>query len=110
MNQYLYVGLAVAADTAGAVALKSADGFRQWLPSLVALLAYGGAFYFLALAVRTIPLGIANAIWSGLSVVLVALVGYLLHGQTLSRTAFVGMALVFAGTLLLNLGGPAPAR
>jgi len=110
MNQYLYVGLAVAADAAGAAALKSADGFRQWLPSLVALLAYGGAFYFLAQAVRTIPIGIANAIWSGLSIVLVALVGYLMHGQTLSRTAVAGMALVFAGTLLLNIGGPGQAR
>lgn len=104
MNQYLYVGLAVIADTAGASALKAADGFRIPLPSAIAMLAYGVAFYFLALAVRTIPIGVANAIWSGLSIVLVALVGYIVHGQSLDRTAVLGMLLVFAGTVLLNLG------
>jgi small multidrug resistance pump len=104
MNQYLYVGLAVAADTAGASALKAADGFRLPIPSLLALIAYGGAFFFLALAVRTIPIGVANALWSGLSIVFVALVGYLVHGQTLNRPALLGMLLIFAGTVLLNLG------
>jgi multidrug transporter EmrE-like cation transporter len=104
MNQYLYVGLAVLADTAGASALKAADGFRIPVPSMLAILAYGGAFVFLALAVRTIPIGIANALWSGLSIVLVALVGYLVHGQTLNKAAVLGMLLVFAGTVVLNLG------
>jgi len=104
VNQYLYVGLAVLADTAGASALKAADGFRIPVPSVLAILAYGGAFVFLALAVRTIPIGIANALWSGLSIVLVALVGYLVHGQTLNRAALLGMLLIFAGTVVLNLG------
>ena len=104
MNQYLYVGLAVAADTAGASALKAADGFRLPIPSALALVAYAGAFYFLALAVRTIPIGVANALWSGLSIFFVALVGYLVHGQSLDRSAIVGMLLIFAGTLILNIG------
>lgn len=107
MNQYLYVGLAVAADTAGASALKAADGFRLPIPSLLALIAYGGAFFFLALAVRTMPIGVANALWSGLSIFFVALVGYLVHGQTLDRMAMLGMLLIFVGTLILNLGSDA---
>jgi small multidrug resistance pump len=104
MNQYLYVGLAVLADTAGAYALKAADGFRIPVPSVLAMLAYAGAFFFLALAVRTIPIGIANALWSGLSIVLVAIVGYLVHGQSLDRAAVLGMLLIFAGIVVLNLG------
>jgi len=107
MNQYLYLGLAVLADTAGASALKAADGFRIPVPSALAILAYCGAFAFLALAVRTIPIGIANALWSGLSIVLVAIVGYLVHGQTLNKVALLGILLIFAGTLVLNVGANA---
>lgn len=104
MNQYLYVGLAVLADTAGAAALKAADGFRFPILSVMAIIAYGGAFVCLALAVRTIPIGIANALWSGFSILCVALAGYLIHGQSLSRSALLGMLLIFAGTVVLNLG------
>jgi small multidrug resistance pump len=104
VNHYVYVGLAALADTAGASALKAADGFRLPVPSVIAILAYGGAFVFLALAIRSIPIGIANALWSGLSILLVALVGYLAHGQHLDRTALIGMLLVLSGTVVLNLG------
>lgn len=110
MNHYLYVGLAVLADTAGASALKAADGFRIPLPSALAILAYAGAFTFLSLAVRTIPIGVANALWSGLSIILVALVGYLVHGQSLHRVALLGMLLIFAGTVIVNLGSSSAAR
>jgi small multidrug resistance pump len=104
MNQYLYVGMAVIADAIGAAALKSADGFRVLLPSVLAVIGYGSAFYFLALAVRTIPIGVANALWSGLSIVLVAIVGCVVHRQSLDAPALVGMLLIFTGTVLLNVG------
>ena len=102
--QYAYVALAVVADAAGATALKSADGLRLPIPALLAFAAYGGAFYFLAMAVRTIPIGVANALWSGCSILLVALIGLIVHRQSLDRTAVVGLALILVGTVVLNLG------
>lgn len=107
MNQYLYVGIAVLADTAGATALKAADGFRVPVASLLALLGYGTAFFFLALAVRTIPIGVANALWSGLSIVMVAVAGLVFHHQPLDRVSVLGMALIIAGIFVLNLGSSA---
>jgi small multidrug resistance pump len=102
--QYAYVALAVVADAAGATALKAADGLRVPIPALLAFVAYGGAFYFLALAVRTIPIGVANALWSGCSILLVALVGLIVHRQSLDRMTIVGMMLIFLGTVVLNWG------
>jgi small multidrug resistance pump len=71
---------------------------------VLAVLGYGGAFYFLALAVRTIPIGIANALWSSFSIVLVACVGCVVHRQALDVPALFGMTLIIAGTLILNVG------
>lgn len=97
MNHYMYLGIAVLADAMGASALKSADGLRVPFPSFLALLGYGTAFFCLALAVRTMPISIANALWSGLSIAAVAVVGYIVHRQALDRAAVMGLVLIFAG-------------
>lgn len=104
MNHYWYIGLAVGADAAAAIALKAADGFRVPLPSLFALLGYGAAYYFLSQAVRTLPVGVANALWSGFSVIVVAMAGYIVHRQSLSLSCISGLLLICGGTALLYVG------
>ncbi len=75
MPQYLYLAIAIVAEVIATSALKASDQFSKLVPSLIVVLGYGVAFYFLALCLRTIPVGVAYAIWSGLGVVLVALIG-----------------------------------
>lgn len=101
MNHYWYIGLAVGADAAAAIALKAADGFRVPLPSVFALLGYGAAYFFLSQAVRTLPVGVANALWSGFSVIVVAMAGYIVHRQSLSLSSIWGLLLICGGTALL---------
>jgi small multidrug resistance pump len=104
MNHYLYICLAVCADAAAAIALKEADGFRAPVPSLFALVGYGAAFFFLSQAVRTLPVGVANALWSGFSVIVVAMAGYIVHREALSLSSISGLLLIGGGTALLYLG------
>ena len=107
MNHYIYIALAVGADAAAACALKAANGFTVAVPSFLALLGYGAAFFFLSQAVRTLPVGVANALWSGLSVIAVAMAGYLLHRQVLSTSSICGLLLVCGGTALVYFGSGA---
>jgi small multidrug resistance pump len=107
MNHYIYIGLAVGADAAAASALKAADGFKVPVPTLLALIGYAAAFFFLAQAVRTLPVGVANALWSGLSVIAVAAAGFIIHRQTLSLPSLFGLLLVCGGTALLYFGSGA---
>ncbi|MCK9538365.1 DMT family transporter [Dokdonella sp.] len=83
--------------------LKAAEGFTRPWPSLGVVLGYAGAFYLLSLTLRSIPVGIAYAIWSGVGVVLIALVGWLCLGQVLDRAAIAGIALIVAGVVVINL-------
>ena len=99
---YLYLSIAIVAEVVATSALKSADGFTRWLPSLIVLIGYGLAFYFLSLTLRSIPVGVAYAIWSGVGVVLVSLLGWLLYGQHLDGPAVIGMGLIVAGVIVLN--------
>lgn len=104
MNHYIYISLAVGADAAAASALKAADGFKVPVPSLLAVVGYGAAFFFLSQAVRTLPVGVANALWSGLSVIAVAMAGYIIHRQVLSPSSIVGLLFICGGTTLLYFG------
>jgi small multidrug resistance pump len=109
MNHYVYIALAVGADAASVAALKSADGFRAPLPSALALLSFAAAYFFLSQAVRTLHIGVANALWSGFSVIVVAMIGYLFHRQPLSLPSIVGLVLISGGTALLYLdSAPSP--
>jgi small multidrug resistance pump len=104
MNHYIYITLAVGADAAAASALKAADGFKVPAPTLMALVGYGAAFYFLSQAVRTLPVGVANGLWSGFSVIAVAMAGYFVHRQALSLPSICGLLLICGGTTLLYFG------
>ena len=100
---YLYLLVAIVCEVIGTSALKASEGFTKLGPSLVTAVGYGLAFYFLSLTLAAIPVGVAYAVWSGVGVVLIALVGFLWFGQTLDAPALIGLALILAGVLTINL-------
>ena len=101
--KWLYLGIAIVAEIIATSALKSAEGFTRLLPSLVTVAGYAVAFYFLALTLREIPVGIAYAIWSGVGIVLISLVGTLFFKQHLDGPALLGIALILAGVVIMNV-------
>lgn len=106
---WLYLAIAIGSEVIATSALKAADGFTRWFPSLLVVVGYASAFYFLSLCLRTIPLGVSYAIWSGVGVALVSLIGWALYGQSLDLPAVIGIALIIAGVAVLNLfSGAAP--
>lgn len=100
---YLYLGLAIVAEVVGTSALKASEGFSRLAPSAVVVVAYGIAFFFLSLTLRTMPTGIAYAIWSGVGIVLISAVGWVWFGQKLDAAALAGLGLIVAGVLVVNL-------
>ncbi len=110
MNAWLTLGIAIVAEVIGTSALKASEGFTRWLPSLVVVLGYGVAFYCLSLVLRQIPVGMAYAIWSGLGIVLITLVAFVLYGQKIDTAGLIGMGLIVAGVLVLNLFSKASAH
>ena len=103
MKHWLFLCIAIVAEVTATSALKASEGFSRLWPSAVVVLGYGVAFYFLSLTLRTVPVGVAYAIWSGLGVVLVALLSWWLFGQKLDLAALLGMGLIVAGVLVMNL-------
>ncbi|MBB3103522.1 SMR family transporter [Azomonas macrocytogenes] len=110
MKNWLYLAVAIVAEVMATSALKSSDGFTRLWPSLLVIAGYITAFFFLSLTLRTIPVGIAYAIWSGAGVVLISLAGWLLFGQRLDAPALLGMFLIVSGVLVLNLFSKASAH
>jgi small multidrug resistance pump len=100
---FLFLIIAIVAEVIATSALKATDEFSRLWPTLLAIAGYICAFYFLTLALRVFPVGIAYAIWAGLGIVLVAIVGVVLYGQHLDLPAIVGIGLIIAGVLVINL-------
>ena len=107
---YLYLAIAIVAEVIGTSALKAAEGFTRPLPSLVVIVGYGAAFYFLSLALKTIPVGIAYAIWSGIGVALITLIGWVVFKQRLDAPALFGLALIIAGVAVIQFFSSAVPR
>ena len=99
--------LAILAEVLATSALKASNGFTRPGPSLIVIIGYMVAFYCLSLSLRTIPLGIVYAVWSGSGVALISLIGWLVYGQVLDLAAVVGLAMIVAGVIVLNLGSMA---
>lgn len=102
-TQYIVLLLAVAAETIGTAALQASEQFSKLVPSVVVVIAYAISFYLLALALRTIPLGIAYALWSALGIVFIALIGFLVYGQKLDLPAILGIGLILSGIVVIHL-------
>ena len=103
MQAWLPLALAIVAEVIGTSALKASAGFSRLWPSLVVIAGYGTAFYFLSLALRQIPVGIAYAVWSGVGTVLITLIGVLAFRQKIDAAGMLGIALIITGVLVLNL-------
>ncbi|MBB1089109.1 Qac family quaternary ammonium compound efflux SMR transporter [Lysobacter sp. SG-8] len=103
MKNWLFLAIAIIGEVVATSALKSSEGFTKALPSVVVVVGYGVAFYFLSLALKAIPVGIAYAIWAGLGIVLVTAIAWAFHGQKLDAWAFLGMGLIVSGVAVLNL-------
>ena len=103
MKTYLLLLLAIIAEVIATSALKASGNFTRLAPSLLVVAGYGTAFFCLSLTLKTPPLGVAYAIWSGVGTVLVAVVGWLLYRQQLDLPAVLGIGLIVAGTVVLNL-------
>lgn len=101
--KYLYLACAIVAEVIATSALKSSEGFTRPLWTLVVVVGYAIAFYLLSLTLKTIPTGMAYAIWSGAGIVLVALIAWLFQGQKLDAPAIGGMALIVAGVVVMNV-------
>ncbi|MFT0849196.1 SMR family transporter [Achromobacter sp. F4_2707] len=100
---YLYLGIAIVSEVIATSALKASNGFTQWWPSVVTVVGYAIAFYFLALTLRIIPTGVAYAIWSGVGIVLISIVGWVAFKQSLDWPAIIGMGLIVAGVVVINM-------
>jgi small multidrug resistance pump len=100
---WLYLAIAIVSEVVATSALRSVEGFTRWLPSVLVIVGYGAAFYFLSLTLRSIPLGVAYAIWCGVGMALICAVGWVLYRQPLDWAALVGIGLIFAGVLFLTL-------
>jgi small multidrug resistance pump len=101
--QWLFLSMAIISEVAATSALRSSNGFTQLWPSIVVAVGYGAAFFFLSLTLRTMPVGIAYAIWSGAGIVLITLIAWLTLGQRLDLPAILGLGLIIAGVVVLNL-------
>lgn len=103
MHAWLYLMIAIVGEVIGTSALKAAEGFTRLGPSLVVIGGYGVAFLFLSLSLKTIPVGVAYAIWSGVGTVLIVAIGWAALGQKLDAPALIGVGLIVAGVLVMNL-------
>ena len=100
---YLILFFAVLAETIGTTALQASQQFTRLVPSVIVVVAYSVSFLLLGWALKFLPVGIAYAIWSGLGIVLIAIIGFLVFSQRLDLPAVLGMAMILGGILVIHL-------
>lgn len=103
MNSWLLMGAAIVFEVIATTALKSSEGFSRLGPSLIVVAGYAVSLYLFSLALRTLPVGIAYALWGGLGIVLVTLLAWVVHGQKLDGWAVLGIGMIIGGVAILNL-------
>ena len=103
LQAWLYLLIAIVAEVVATSALKATAAFTRPGPAVVVIVGYGVAFYFLSRALETVPVGVTYAVWSGVGIVLITLIAWLVYGQALDLAAIVGLALIVAGVVVLNL-------
>lgn len=103
MNHWLAIGIAIIAEVIATTSLKASKEFTLLIPSTIVVIGYCVAFYFMTISLRVLPVGIMYAIWSGTGIVLVSLLGWVVYKQTLDIPAILGLGLIIAGVLVINL-------
>ncbi|AFI84020.1 MULTISPECIES: SMR family transporter [Methylophaga] len=103
MSKWLLLSIAILAEVFGTSFLKASEGFTRFWPSVAVIVGYIVAFYFLALSLKVIPVGIAYAIWAGIGVVLIALIGWIVFSQKLDTPAIIGISMILGGVVVLNV-------
>ncbi|WP_152206280.1 SMR family transporter [Marinobacter changyiensis] len=103
MKSWIFLGIAIVAEVVATTGLKASEGFTRLWPSVLVITGYAVAFYFLSITLKEIPVGLAYAIWAGLGIVLVAFIGWLIYGQTLDAASVIGMGLIIAGVVVINV-------
>ena len=103
MKNFLFLGIAIIFEIIATSALKKSEEFTKLIPSIITIVGYCGAFYFLSFAVRTIPIGIAYAIWSGVGIVLITIIGAIFFKQTPDLPAIIGLSLILIGVTVINV-------
>ena len=103
MNDWVYLFLAIMSEVIATASLKSTEGFTKPIPSIIVLVGYCAAFYFLSLTLDTISIGVAYAIWSGVGVATITVVSYLLYDQKIDLAGILGIGLIISGVIVLRL-------
>jgi len=103
MKNFFFLGIAILFEIIATSALKKSEQFTQLIPSIITILGYFAAFYFLSFAIRTIPVGIAYAIWSGVGIVLITIIGAVFFKQIPDLPAIIGLALIMIGVVVINV-------
>jgi len=101
--KWVYLVIAVVAETIGTSSLKASESFTKIIPSLIMIVSYGTSFYFLSLTLRYLPVGIAYALWSGIGIILISTFSYFFFRQTLDLPAISGLTLIIIGIAVINL-------
>ncbi len=101
--EYLYLSIAIIAEVIGTSALKASQEFTKLSPSIIAIAGYGASLYFLSLVLKTIPVGIAYAIWSGIGITLITITDALLYKQMPDIPAIIGMTMIISGVIIINV-------
>lgn len=103
MKSWLFLGVAIFCEVVATLSLKASQEFSKLTPSIIVVIGYVGASYLLSFALRTIPVGIAYAIWAGLGIVAVAIISWFMYGQKLDFSAIIGITLILFGVIVLNI-------
>ena len=103
MNGYAWLGLAIVAEVIATTALKASDSFSKLSPSLITIAGYGFAFWCLSHSMKTVPVGVGYAIWSGVGIVLITAIAWVLFKQKLDVPAMIGMGMILAGVVVINV-------
>ncbi|MDG5975331.1 small multidrug resistance protein [Hydrogenophaga taeniospiralis CCUG 15921] len=103
MNAWFTLGLAIVAEVVGTSALKASDGFTRLGPSAIVVVGYAVAFYCLSLVLKSLPVGVTYAVWSGLGIVLITVAAFVIYGQRIDLPGLIGMGLIIAGVVVLNV-------
>ena len=103
MKSYLFLFLAIVFEIIGTTYLKKSEQFTLWKPAVVTVAGYLAAFYFLSLTLKTMPVGIAYAIWSGVGIILITIVGIIVFKQHLDTAPVIGLALITSGVIVINV-------